>query len=954
MKSRLTKLFLGLALAAPVLSGCTIQPMNFGGTSKDKGTSGVAGDTSIVVKDSSIPANADAPTYSGDKSRKVQTINNTPVSKYSQKVLDKIAKMVKTLSRQTNTLAVDTISKYMIELGIGEAVATKLCDSMIAYQSFVIRKDFNAKSFIDNCYDTLAVLNSIDVSKISKLLTKLNQEYESKERARAADRLSGMTILKYYSPYLTSEFSYDDYLELNRLNDENYSYDLYLALNDYRTAYDSYYFSQEQIDQYNRYLANLQEQVTGHHYLIPEEIINFIDSHASDMKSVLVNDLKLIVDAFGNVISDYVEIFRTPINELTIQKNDIFGDHSSYSSDNSYNRRWQLLLSSFVQNKNNILGLLNSILSDKKLANLLLDLVLDYLIPTAEKVNADDSSRLMEIRQLKTRVSAINSNHVSALASFIFKLLNQVQPSDLLAIVNSFFGPEREREGEYNVGFLFDMGDKYINKLDAVISALTAKEKSSIIEASQIFGIDIINELQNFSVMYKSKDLSTEDGYYAFTDQAGDWAYRLRQNLARPFSLLFSASESYGGYASESSYSYSSLEEYLQKEYRIFKLSENVVMRIETSSTIYQGSNISNNLYYEFGLLVGPNESFNYSFSYYYSESYYYNDVRNRIYWANSSGTSDINGYPDYARNLLNNYSSTMFTDMEYSYLQEVASLNLSLVNVSLDTSKIGYIPLTVYFRNNGALYTVSFSVQVRPNNLPNLSRVYNYSSDSPTSYVESKNSNRSCRGFQLNSLSYITIQDSRIYLDTSVAGWHYYFNGEYYFIYYVVDTSRLNSYLTSSISYVGTYLEGSTYFNSDPYVEYTYDTTDARIEYYRSLDFDYSYVLGKTSNRLYSMTVNGITYEYVIVSKQTPAYTRYDFVVDLSGIDQDIVVPSTVSASVRVDNYYEAVIEGMYFYYGGDDGNSLSVTLTDFTYINGIASFTYNGRRFVFDRYYY
>ena len=961
MKGRLAKFLIGVALVAPVMSGCSSEPFPFpggGGFFNNSGNNPASGmnGKSGTIQDKSVSPTASAPTYAGDKNRKVQTITNIPVSEYSSDTMNKIAKMFRALSGQVSDTNVEMIAKYMINLGIGETLADKIADTVYTYQSFGARKNFNANKLIDVCYDTLAIINSIDASKIGQFLDFVNNDRENAERENLRRELNSLNIHKYYGTNLNG-VNYSRFELLNSLYYDIQDTSLRNILDTYQYYFDKYSFSPKQEDNFNRYQDDLYHKLNFDSLdVIPYQIVNFFYSHAQEAKEVLVNDLKLIVDAIGPVVFDYVEIFRAPSNELQM-RNQYSG---VYLTDKSYNKRMHEFLTNLIQNKNTILGLFNSILSDKKLGNLLLDVTSEILIPLAKERNEGNDDIIDELETFERRINAISADHISALFTFAFKLLNQVQPSDLKSMIDYFFLPNNGGITTSTENFLFSLGDKYISKLDAVISGLSARDKNLIIEASEIFGIDIITELQDFSKMYQSKNISSSYSREMFYEEMSDWASTLTNKFIRPLNLLFSGGEKMS--PNSSSEDYGTFEDYIREEYQILKLSDRVVLRISSNSSFYEGDNVTpSNLRFQYGTLVYPYQTY-YSSNYFSHSTYYFDGDPYEIFWQSSNST--INYLPDMARDYISSPSFNELSESEQNWYFELSDLYFGSEYVNLDTNNIGKCPLYIEYQINGCYYNLSLYVDVYPTNLPYLeSTTFSYSTRGNAYTLNSDYGYYyGDRAFELYATVILTDNEGNNIdtLDTSYTGWHCYYRRNYsndysYYLYYVVDPDSLNDYIDSQYSVVGSYIKGRDDFYDTPYVDVHCTLEDgSQLSLSKSLAYDYSLIAGKESGKEYSITVNGYDFYYVILSMDSPAYTSYSFRINNIDTQYGIVNPTNITATVITYLEYEEVINGTLYRINEelDVYTSMDVTLENFTYYNGVATFKYKGQTFTFDYY--
>lgn len=947
MKKRIAKFLVSMGLIIPCLSGCNffaadgdqsagdnqsdVVDNNQSGDQSQNGQSGGNGNNGgngggFFNGDTNVPV------YTGDSTRTVGTIPNTPTDHYSEQTLAKITKMIRSFSLSTNTSIRDRIARYMIELEIGEEVANALCDTVISFVGQIPKSSFNSRDSVNTWYNALKVLNSIDATKVSKLMRKINEEYEESEKGYYNTSYQAETILEYYNPDIGS-LSYKQFKEFKENKDNFKSEQLNAILDEYESVFNNYYFSPDYVAHFEEYKAGLLEDDNEYYvYVFPEEVISFVEEHANDAKAILVSDLKLIIDAFASSAYDFVDIFGESTNELSFETAD---GHSYYLSDNNYTDRINQFFDLLFKNKNTTIGLINAILTDTRVANLLLDFVLDFLVPQAEARFAEEAETLAEIRQFKTRVSALSGAHVVALVSFAMKLFNQISQDDLAAVyLERYDYEERSEEESFD---WFALGDKYDNILDNVIASLTAKEKSLIIETSQIFGFDLISELQNASRIYKGKDTSTEEGLEKLHDDMWEWAEPLLTKLYRPFHFLFSSPDNYG-YNNGSSY----------KNPRRMDITEHISFYFYNSHFYLNdtSSAIQNRLYFDV----------------YYEEEYENGDSRG--YYCFDSSFGELSYYIQSYAEMIDRYGEEEFISNygrgRYLAIQELRNITFSDIQVSLDTSKYGYLPLSISFKANGKVFSTSYDVEVSAYDLPYL-YTGNFEESGTNYYTNNSSYSLYRKVFKqganvtvYNRYSYYD-ETSTTTLDTSTTGWHYYFQQEssgnnYYLIYLVVDSSMLANYVSYTYSRIGYAVEGANGFYSSPELDVYYEYEGMEIYTYMYLKAQDSYFENKSANQIYKVNYGGFEFEYAIISRNSAAYTQYDFILDQPLSSTNITTPTQVQARVYKTCVYEVVIDGCLFIIGGDHSEeTANATLTNFTLVDGVASFTYANKNYTF-----
>lgn len=933
MKNRLSKFLIGFALVIPCLAGCgKNNSKEQKSSSQSQAASSVTSQTSESSQpqtnsssvaendDNPFAGDSDVPTYAGNTQRTVGTIENVPTKQYSEATKDKVAKMMCAVSGGAYDGKVrDQMVDYMIDLQIGEAVVVTFCDTLISFMGQMKKSNFSAEEFTNLCYNMLKVLNSIDASNAVDLLEKVNADALEAEKKEAKEDYDNATILSYYNPSIGS-LNYNSYKELkNNAAKFSNSSQLQSDLSKYETVFNNYHFSDENVQRFNNYKADLLKKSTSDDYhIIPVEVIEYIKSHVGDAQKLYVNDLKLIVDAFAQHTYDFIDIFRKPSNELGIRQQ----YYTSYRNDLRTSDRVYQFLSILLENKQTTLGLCNSILADSRLGNLVLDFVRNVLVPIAENNWADSPDELNEIREFKSKVASLDSKNISALVSFVIKLANKVEDNDIKDLLTHVFTDETEFD-------YVKMGDKYVAVLDNVIASLTDTQKALLNQTSQVFGFNLIDELQNLSRIYKGKNLDTDDGKDKFVEDITNWYEPLLEKLS-PLMLLVSGRGKKGGKAEEI------------KENGFFKISEHAFLSVSIN-TVYQGQTAQ-------GIIENRTVYFNFG---YYEQKENYSSTSSFM----SGSLEDINEWISRLNSELAEMGEEEFA--EY-YNEEVVTVMRELGNnasftqlsVSVDTSKYGYAPMTVSFKVNNDLYTTTFGVSISARDLPTIeSGSMNYSSHY---YISNQPNYFYTRVLDKGSEATLYAHGEDARADTSTAGWHYEYRkqNDYdygcYFVYYVLDTANISRYQTYKSSRVGIYLQGANSFEVQPRSEVYYQYDNLEFYTYNYLQLENSSAVGKTANAKYSVNYEGMTYEYVVIANNNPVYTSYEFVIDNLG-DEDITNPITVQAQLRIETTYETIIDDCYYCTYGYESRDGYVTLTNLTYVDDVVSFTYQGQTYTF-----
>ena len=110
------------------------------------------------------------------------------------------------------------------------------------------------------------------------------------------------------------------------------------------------------------------------------------------------------------------------------------------------------------------------------------------------------------------------------------------------------------------------------------------------------------------------------------------------------------------------------------------------------------------------------------------------------------------------------------------------------------------------------------------------------------------------------------------------------------------------------------------------------------------------SYFKNKSANQIYKVNYGGFEFEYAIISRNSATYTQYDFIIDQPLSSANVTTPTQVQARVYKTCVYEVVIDGCLFIIGGDHyEETANATLTNFTLVDGVASFTYANKNYTF-----
>ena len=907
MKKRFATFLVGLSLVAPVLSGC--------GSSNGNNPFNPGGDGGNIAN------------YTGSNT-KVGTIQNMPVSAYKQTTKDAIYHMYDVFSgRYTSSSQkenADMMMDYMLALGVGDNLATAFAEAGIKWYQFGVNGSFDAKEFNTACYDVLKILNSFDYSKVANVLEKINKDYDNSEKEWARNRLNSISLESYVNPRIGNMY-YSNYKDLAYHKSAIKSSELNSIVNEYGNYFNSYSYSSGDRSRYNEYVQSLQEEVNRTYEVIPSEIISFVKKQAKNIKSVVVNDLKLVVDAYGELIANYIEQFFADRegSDYIEGESRAYVRHEQYTWNGGYytlydsaavsssSNTMMSVIKTLAQNKQVTLGLLKSILTDSKLAEIALDFALTFVIPTLKKTYSGNQNALDQIEKLRQRVSALSSGHIASIANLALNILNQVSVEDYETLMYLFVYVSDESSSSM-MEQLLALGDKYAPKFEKVLSSLSGKDKSNILAIGQIFGIDIVAQLQELLRIYNNKNLNTQEGYELFQTSIYLWYKNISVAFSANFSFLWNDDYNGNSGSSKPQSDPKSVYKSIGGGYYLYAF-------LDTNPYGKTQSLLLNNVY------IQINDS--------YGDYLVYDD-----YEYLKSSISYVNSYGSYQ-------ASERFGSERAALYEYLSNSNFSL-SVNVNTNSIGTVPYSVFVLINNNTYTFEGDIQSTPTSV---------------TYIENSGINGNYYYYSCdNGYSHPAVEKNKtIYnnygtqIDTSTEGWNVFYDTNYraFTIYYVFNPSKYQVTITEYEKEIGIYVVGENDFRESPYVwcRYTYNGLGISYSDSDGLSFDYSYVNNKTPGKKYSVTVDGFEFEYVIVSKPSqPVSTSYRFYLDDVNYYDEITKPTEKTATLYAYMTYAVVVDDRVITFQ-EEIDGVDVRLTNLTYDHYNLKFTYAGKSYSF-----
>lgn len=921
MKSKIAKFLIGLSMGAMTLSACSFLPKK---SSKEE---------------SLVPTSAynngvgqEVQPYTGNPNRTVGQIPNTPVSSYKPETMAKITSLVELIHGSASDEMVDAFANCMLAFKLGDEMACAVCDFVIdsSNMSSEILDDQNySETLVNYYYQALKILNSADFGQAANFFTELNRIYKE-ICTKDSYYDSSISIIDYYSPsYGYNYLSYGEYLDIKQnLSDYNNS-ELNNIISSYDSAYGSFQFTDAQVARYQEAMRERQQEADNM-IVVPTYLISFIRNHAASSKDMLINKLKLIVDAsaeFAPLVLDAVGktsgSSSSYSNYIYLNTSNGYGLSLYDDSGNSNSNRTEYTIrdyaAKFLEKRQIVLGLAKSILADEQFGDLLVDAAIEVLIPLLKDIYPDTANNRTVFSRLTTKLNSLSGKHIAALANFLLRTINQIYDDDVINFLVFYYG-----EGEFDS---FAFGDKYIDKLTQVISGLTASDKALITELVQVLGFDLFDEISKFTKIYKEKNLSTEQGEEAFYNAMSELWNQIGEKMYNTIGLTYDESGSGSDSGSQNDpYAYP---------------------RVNSSlGSITQGMSQSD---------IASNVSISYENRYYIQDdgSYY----ETRMYFSGTYAT-----WNEEAQQAANEYASLPSEERNTYYGYELyyrSQLTVSDFECStVNTANCGYVDVQYSFKMNGETYTFSSTPLIAPNGgLPTIAKLY--LNDSKKYHFDS-GSAVAPDIFEINdSFSiYDEVKGTYVSVTADKLGWNMYLSANtnsYYtsydyaaYAYYVVDPATLSNRVCRVNTEVGIYIEGENDFYRAPsiYTRYEYNG----LEFYKNetMPIEAANVANKAPNAKYSASYQGELFSYVIFGRNSGEKARYQF--DLyESISGEIKQPRSMSAYVYIETRYQLEIEGTYYSIYRSQSYS-DQTLTNFTYTNNVISFRYDGQTFTFD----
>ena len=882
-----------------------------GGTSEStpSGTSeSEPGETSESFED-----NTGIPDYEGDTSREVGYIENVPVEAYSDELIAKAKRVLAKISSSTDFA--DTFLSYMLELKVGEELASAFFDFYDSTTSMTSSiETYASDEFVDVYYGALKLINSFDLHNLVPLLQRINREYRAEYQAR----YDSMTMESWYNPTVNG-LDYSEYQMIMDINEEVKDPLITENLAGFPAAYADYYYSEASIARFESQKASYKN-IAENGYIIPECVIDFVDSHADIAKELLVKDCKLLVDAYATIAADLMQILSTNLTNDSLDfrteyEYEVEGYDYTYHGYQYFERDNSKMISEIInllfEHKTTFLGVLKAILMDAKFGDFVLDALIDVALPLIVGSREFDDEEAAKYDRFVARVESLSGNHIAALASFLLRIANQAEAEDVIKLILS-------SDGDFD---LASLGDKYLAKVNDIIASLTANEKSLILEFMRIFGIDVFDEIATLTAIFATKDVTTEDGAIAFQRALDEWWNTLYEKMDDALFSIFGAK---GHQGSE------------------VKPSEEVTdLFVQVDKVVYQGDTLT-------------------------GEDFWirYQDYNTGAYLSAAGVTSWNEQISQYQAELDAMDDEARERDPDrVARLEVFVTLTITEFKVEINTSKVGNVPCTVILVIKGEIRTFGSTVDVKVKDLVNVLRptIYyegtskyrlNSSKELWPDYVFTKGQEAHYQEYDYDIGEYVNVT-----VDTSKAGWNVFArlqrrddgNILYVAVYYVADPEIMEAHLTRSDTAIGCYIVGENYFNNTPSYDNYYSVDGMEFFSYGYLDFDASYVANKKAGDLVKVTADGVDYQFVVVDETNLVVTSRRIILN-EKLSEDIVDPVTKDATLYEYHAYEVKVgDTTYRYSTNVAAEPRKVELTNFTYINGVAKFTYAGNQYSF-----
>ena len=468
MRFKAAKFLIGLSMSLS-LAGCSLLP-NF---NSNKPQSSEEGEPLSFINDNSNPTSSpegassliptsaanngvgdDVEGYQGNQSRTIETINNTPVSQDQPATMEKIRAFTAMVHGDgVGQDMVDAFAECMLAFNIGDELACEFCDFMLSSTTVgqdIINEDNYADLLADYYYNALKLLNSVDFGTAANFFTVLNRKY--KEMCTKGDYydVSNMTIIDYYNPsYGYDYLSYAEYMDLKSHLSDYDNADLTAIVSAYDSAYSSFKFTDSQIASFNEAMAERQEEA-DRMIVVPDYFISFLRNHAAQSKTMLMNKLKLVVDAtteFAPLVLDYTRritgsSYYEHSDSIHVENPNGYGTslyHYENDDDSSYTEfTIRDYAAKFLEKRQIVLGLAQSILTDEQFGDLIIDAASEVILPLLRDVFPENEHNNAIFTRLNTKINALSGKHIKALASFLLKVINEVYDDDIINLLVAY------------------------------------------------------------------------------------------------------------------------------------------------------------------------------------------------------------------------------------------------------------------------------------------------------------------------------------------------------------------------------------------------------------------------------------------------------------------------------------------------------------------------------------
>ena len=950
MKTKIAKFLIGLTLCTTMVCGCS--DLDSSSSKRRHSSSGgdySSGQSSHSGQGSGGEAGGEIEAYEGNKDREIGVIPNTPVNSYSEETLEKIGAFVALIHGTAYPEMVNAFADCMLSFKLGDELASAVCDLIINYsesEDSIGESDDYCEALVEYCYDALEIVNSTDFSYIGTFFTTLNNIYHDICTRDGYYDTSSWTLANYYGPSFGYQyFTYLEYLDIKKNLSEFNNSTLSEIISQYDAVYGSFNFTDEQIAHFNEVKAE-REAEAADIIAVPQVIVDFVSEHAEESKEMLMNKFKLAVDAFAElapILQDFASFSiggskkSNPFylsNHLSVStpytSGITFSDQLDEEPEPEEEPEFDLdeFYSELFKRRELIFGVAKAILVDSDLGDLLVAGANELLIPLLKNSypRTEQNERILD--GLTENVADLTGKHISAFASFLLNVANQIENKDLVDVCEYIFRMFKEIEDEEYEFDIIAFVDKYLDNLTDVIAALSSEEKALITELTSVFGFDIFEEIYKFTRIFNEKDISTEEGVDAFLEELEELYEEIGEKVYNAVGLSYDEEESGSGYDDDYQSDNNGVSFYISmdSDIRVGMTQQDIARKIYLSCY----SRYTN----EFGFQQ--------------DEVYMYGNL------------ADWN---DYVQSYGEQYRLMSSEEKESEYGQAIYQRSLLAISelefTPLDVSKVGYSQLKFSFKMKGSTFSFSRSILVGPaEDLPKIDKLTVNSSN-----LKYRFDTGSYLGPDIYELGdtinfYDDFNNKSVEINASRLGWNMYVapvTSEYTdfdysaYVYYVVNPSELADAKTGTYETVGYYIVGSDNFYSEPesYVYYKYNglAFAERV----TLPFNENLVNGKAANQKYTATYQGKEFNYVIFNEDAIVMHTYGFGLR-EEITGEITEPTTKTASIENYVRYEATINGEFYYVQIWNYSVGNVTLTDFVYTNNVISFKYDGKTFVFD----